>query len=157
MADAPDFRFEVSARAYAAVPLALCAGLAAVVVGATAAVPVLWREGWWVAGLAVGVPAALLVLGAWYGPVAVRGGAYRAEVRGGRVRVESPSRWAFGPGFEVGLGEIDGLVVRASHDGPDEFEVRTPSGAYRVDAVCGPGLFDAIRRARPDVPYEQRT
>ena len=157
MDDAPDFRFEVGARAYAAVPLALYAGVAGLAVGVTAAVPVLRREGWWVNALAVGVPAALLVVGAWYGPAAVRGGVYRAEVRGGRVRVDSPSRRVFGPGFDVGLAEIDLLVVRASYDGPGEYEVRTPGGAFRVDAVCGADLFDAIRRARPDVPYELRT
>jgi len=155
--DTPDFRFEVSARAYVAVPLALYAGVAGLAVGATAADPVLRQERWWVGALAVGVPAALLALGAWYGPAAVRGGVYRAEVRGGRVRVDSPSRRVFGPGFEVGVGEIDRLVERVSYDGPGEYQVRTPAGAFRVDAVCGAGLFDAIRRARPGVPYERRT
>ena len=157
MDDSPDFRFEVRVRAYAAVPGVLYAGIAGLIVGLTLAVPVLRQERWWVDTLTVGIPASLLFLVVWYGAAVVRGGVYRVEVRGGRLRVDSPSRRMFGPGFEVGLGAIDRLVVRASYDWPSEYEVWTPDGAFRVDAVCGAGLFDAIRRVRPDMPYEHRT
>jgi len=150
--DSPDFRFETSARALAAVPLVLFAVVAALAVAATAVFPVLRQEEWWVKTLAVGVPAGLLFLGVWFGPAAVRGGVYRAEVRGGRVRVDSPSRRVFGPSIDVDLAEIERLVIRVHYDPPNEYELWTAAGAYRVDSICGADLFDAIRRVRPDVP-----
>ncbi len=155
MGDTPDFLFTVSARAYAAVPLALSVAVAGLIIAATAGVPMLRQDQWWVGAVAVGVPATLLFLGAWFGVAAVRGGVYRVEVRCGRLRVDSPSRRVFGPSFEVDLGAIKRLVVRLNGDWPDEYEVRTPACAFRVDSVCGAGLFDAIRRVRPDIPYER--
>src|SRR5688500_2266035 len=110
MGDAPDFRFEVTARAYAAVPLAIYAGVAALAIGTTAAIPALRQEQWWVNTLSVGVPALTLFLGMWYGPAAVRGGVYRAQIRDGQVRVDSPSQRVFGPGFEAELGRSSGWL-----------------------------------------------
>jgi hypothetical protein len=152
VADPSDYRFEVSARKMAAVPVVFYAAVAGLLAGLTAVVPFLREAGWWVTGLAVGAPVVTLGYAAWYGRALVRGGAYRAEVGGGRVRVESPSRWAFGPSFDVELGAIESLVVRHDPDGPGDYAVRTAAGTYRVDSVCGDDLFAAIRRARPDVP-----
>jgi hypothetical protein len=152
VADPPDFRFEVSARKMAAVPVLFFTAVAGLLAGLTAVVPFMREAGWWVYGLAVGAPVVILGYAAWNGRALVRGGVYRAEVGGGRVRVETPSRWAFGPSFDVGLGVIESLVVRHNPDGPDDYEVRTAVGNFRVDSVCGDDLFAAIRRARPDVP-----
>ena len=55
MGDTPDFLFTVRARRYAAVPLALFAGVAGLVVAVTAAVPALRQDRWWVGAVTVGV------------------------------------------------------------------------------------------------------
>ena len=155
MGDPPDYLFQVSSRAYAAVPLALAGLVAGLVAAVTAAVPALRQDREWVAAVAVGVPAVLLAAGAWFGVAVVRGGVYRVEVQGGRLRVDSPSRRVFGPGFEVDLAAIERLLVRSNGDWPDEYEMHTPAGAFRIDSVCGGDLFEVIRRVRPGVPCER--
>ena len=156
MDDAPDFLFEVNARAYAAVPLVLSAAGVGLLVGLTYAVPGLRPERWWSDPVALAVLGTVLCICAWFGGAIFRGGVYRVTLRDRRLRVDSPSRLVFGAGFEVALDQIERLTVRASDDWPEKYEVRMPAGTFRVDAVCGKGLFDAIRRLRPDIAYERR-
>ncbi len=155
MDDEPDFLWEMSARSYAASNFVMFVGVAGLFVGLTFAVPGLRQEQRWVNAVEVIVPATLLFVGIGFGAVAVRGGTYRVVVCGGRLRVDSPCEWAFGPGFEVDLAEIERLVVRRNPDGPDGYEVRPAGGrACRVWSGCGDRLFEAIRRVRPDLAVE---
>ena len=153
--DPPDFLFQVRAPAAAAIPLALAVGVVVLIAAVTAIVPALRQDRGWVVAVAIGGPTFLLAALAWFGEAVARGGVYRVEVRKGRLRVDSPSRRVFGPGFEVDLAAIQRLVVRPDGDWPEVYEVHTAAGAFRIDSVCGGDLFEVIRRVRPGVSCEQ--
>jgi hypothetical protein len=156
MDDTPDFLFEMSARAYAVGILVLFVVMAGLFVGLTFAVPGLRQERWWVDAQMVLIPVTLLIAGIWFVVRVARGGVYRAAIRQGRLRVDSPDSEEFGPSFEFELSAVARLVIWRNPDGGDRYEVWTVSGeAFRVYSGCGDGLFEAIRRLRPEVPVVQ--
>ncbi|HMP04648.1 MAG TPA: hypothetical protein PKD86_14450 [Gemmatales bacterium] len=152
MTEPTDFRFELNARRYMRAPMIVYLAGLFLAVGLTWALPALWDDADWVRGLSFFGVFILLGLG-WYGAILLRGGTYRVEVRGGRLRVESPALWSFGPSFDVALDSIQRLHVSYPHDGDgNEFKVETTSGTFDVHAECGRELFAALRRLRPEMP-----
>lgn len=81
-------------------------------------------------------------------PLLARGGTYRATLRGGRLRVESPHRF-FGPAFEVALEDVAQLIQERYDDSPDVYEVRTSRGeTFPVYRDCALVLFPVLRGDR---------
>jgi hypothetical protein len=104
----------------------------------------------WGAGLAVATAIWLGWLACGATPRVLRGRVYRVTVAGGRVRVDSPYP-DLGPGFDIPLAGVARLVTWRE-DGDDEYAVVTADGErLRVHRDCGPGLFEALRRLRPDL------
>lgn len=75
-----------------------------------------------------------------------------------RLRVESPFE-RLGPSFEIGLDEIEKLVVRENSEGPDNHEVHTPGKIWVLDSFRSANwhhpakdIFATIQRLRPNIP-----
>jgi hypothetical protein len=152
MKDKPDVLCEVGARAHGACFLVFFAAVWVAAVALVVAVPGFpaWWAVCWVAAatLTVAIVAGRLL------PLVVRGGAYRVVVQDDWLRVDSPHR-VMGPSFAVALPDITALVVQASNESLDRYEVHTRGGEkFPLENGVGEAVFKAIRLLHPQIPLD---
>jgi|GEM_PF-3802248 len=158
MQGGPDFVHELDVRWFAFREWAIFLPIFLVLVAATIFVPELSRAPVWVWGISIIGGLNLIVYGYFFIPMLVRGGRYRAIIENGRLRVDCPFE-KLGPSFEIGLDEIEKLVVRENSEGPDNHEIHPPGQILVLDSFRSANwlhpakdIFVTIQRLRPNIP-----
>ena len=154
MRDKPEVLCEVGARRHGVIILVFFAAVWVAAIAFALAVPGLPR--WWVVCWIAAATLTVAIVGGHVIPLVVSGGTYRVVVQDEWLRVESP-RQALGPSFAVPLPAITELVVRASSEWSDTYEVHTHSGEkFPLGNGVGEEVFKTIRLLLPEIPIERR-